>query len=354
MASGKAAAEIEVFGGGIFGLTVAYTLQMRGAQVRLIEKRHIGAGASGGVVGALAPHTPDNWNNKKQFQYESLIASPDFWAEVDHQSGQKSGYLRTGRLVAIEDARVLGLAYERIEGATKFWQNNAQWHVLKSGSYPNWEPESPTGFLTYDTLSARINPAQACRSLAAAFQAIGGELLVNTSIGKGADATIICTGYEGLVELSGEIDQAVGRGAKGQGILLEYDAPDAPQIFTNGMHIVPHSNGTLAVGSTTENDWENPDQTDDRLDDLHANAIAACPFLKDARILQRWAGVRPRTARRTPILGQYPGRKNTFIANGGFKIGFGVAVKVGEVMADLVLNGSADYPESFSVEANLK
>ena len=53
------------------------------------------------------------------------------------------------------------------------------------------------------------------------------------------------------------------------------------------------------------------------------------------------------------MLGRHPTRDNVFIANGGFKIGFGVAVKTGQVMADLVLTGQADIPDGFSVEANL-
>ncbi|HGG65463.1 MAG TPA: FAD-binding oxidoreductase, partial [Rhodobacteraceae bacterium] len=69
---------------------------------------------------------------------------------------------------------------------------------------------------------------------------------------------------------------------------------------------------------------------------------------------ERWAGVRPRGRKMTPILGAYPGRDGHFIANGGFKIGFGIAPKVGEVMADLVLDGDArGIPEGFSLEANL-
>lgn len=54
------------------------------------------------------------------------------------------------------------------------------------------------------------------------------------------------------------------------------------------------------------------------------------------------------------MLGPWPGRADHFIANGGFKIGFGIAPKVAEVMADLVLEGrEAGIPAGFRVEANL-
>ena len=44
------------------------------------------------------------------------------------------------------------------------------------------------------------------------------------------------------------------------------------------------------------------------------------------------------TATPAPLLGPWPERRRHFIANGGFKIGFGVAPLVAQVMADLVLD----------------
>jgi len=348
-----AMAEIEVFGGGIFGLSVAYACQKRGAKVRLIEKRNIGAGASGGLLGALAPHTPDNWNDKKQFQYESLIASADYWAEIDALSGLSSGFGRIGRLVSLPDARTLELAHARVASAAHFWRGLAQWSVIPQGEFPNWEPISPTGFFSHDTLSARINPRAACTSLHQAFQAIGGEVLLGTDQGFGADVSVLATGYEGLLALSAELDAPVGKGVKGQGVLLEWDAVGLPQIFADGIHFIPHENGSVALGSTTEIDWQDPTSTDQSLDQLIEKAKGILPQLRDAPVLSRWAGVRPRARRRAPILGPHPTKERVFIANGGFKIGFGMSVRVGEVMADLILDGCADIPAGFSLEANL-
>ena len=49
----------------------------------------------------------------------------------------------------------------------------------------------------------------------------------------------------------------------------------------------------------------------------------------------------------------WPDRPGHFIANGGFKIGFGMAPMVGEVMADLVLEGRDAIPQGFRVEDSL-
>ena len=65
--------DLTVRGAGIFGLSVAWEAARRGARVLVIEATRIGAGASGGVVGALSPHVPENWNAKKAFQLDSLL-----------------------------------------------------------------------------------------------------------------------------------------------------------------------------------------------------------------------------------------------------------------------------------------
>lgn len=313
----------------------------------MIDPHGVGAGASGGIVGALAPHTPENWNEKKAFQFESLIASDRFWGKVDALSGLASGYGRTGRLQPVADDRALDLARRRAETAADLWQGQAHWALIQSDA--PWAPFSPTGWLIHDTLTARLHPRRACDSLAAALRASGVEILR-----EGADqgAVIWATGVAGLRDLSAGRDRVVGAGVKGQALLLDHDARAMPQLFVDGLHIIPHDDGTTAIGSTSERDYEDPATTDAQIDDLHARAVAACPVLTDAPVLRTWAGVRPRARSRAPMLGQWPARPGHFIANGGFKIGFGVAVRTAVVMAGLVLDGRDTIPPEFRVEAN--
>lgn len=346
-------AEVEIFGAGIFGLTVAYCLQDRGLRVRVIEKRHVGAGASGGVVGALAPHTPDNWNAKKQFQFESLIQTEAFWREVDAISGLSSGYGRIGRLTGLANQRELALAHDRTHSAKTLWQGQAAWLVVPKADHDDWGPASDTGFVVEDTLSARMSPYAACASLARAVRSRGGEILEGCDAGLGADARVLATGYEGLEDLALKFAKPFGKGVKGQGMLLAHDAGEKAQIFTDGLHIIPHADGTVAIGSTSEIDWNDATATDSQLDALYHRATQACPALVNAPVLRRWAGVRPRGIKRSPIIGAHPNEAGTFIANGGFKIGFGVAVGVGKKLADLIATGRADIPDSFLPEANL-
>jgi glycine oxidase len=342
--------DLTVMGAGIFGLSIAWAATLRGAKVRVIEARAIGAGSSGGPVGALSPHVPEAWNAKKAFQLDSLLMAEGWWNAVTETSGLPTGYGRTGRLQPLADDRAIAMARARQLEAQMLWRGVADWQVVQAIDAA-WQPQSATGWLVHDTLSARVNPVKALAALAAAIMSRGGEIVIGDAVPVGA--VIWATGSDGLADLSARLAQPVGGGVKGQALLLRHDAHNMPQLFVDGLHIVPHADGTVAIGSTSENQWQDAQATDDRLDALHQKAIAACPILAIAPIISRWAGLRPRARSRAPMLGAWPGRDGHFIANGGFKIGFGMAPKVAEVMVDLVLDGRDTVPPAFRVEASL-
>ncbi|MEO8242531.1 MAG: FAD-dependent oxidoreductase [bacterium] len=340
--------DLTVRGGGIFGLSIAWEAARRGARVRLIETVAIGAGSSGGLVGALAPHVPENWNDKKQFQLESLLMAEAFLTTASAASGLPTGYARTGRLQPIADAAALTLAQTRARAAASLWGNHAQWQVIPTTGGA-WQPASPTGHLIHDSLSALIHPRLTLLALAEAIRTTGGEVLIGNADDHGP--TVHATGTAGLQDLSAAMGHKVGDGVKGQAILLQHNAATMPQLFTDTLHVIPHLNGTVAIGSTSERDWAHPTSTDAQLDALLTRARAALPVLQDAPVIERWAALRPRAQSRAPLLGPWPGRPGHYVANGGFKIGFGMAPNVAKVMVDLVLTGIDAIPAGFNTAA---
>lgn len=339
--------DVTVRGAGIFGLSIAWACARRGARVRVIDPYGPGAGSSGGLVGALSPHVPEAWNAKKAFQLESLLLAADWWAGVEAAAGLPSGYARLGRLQPLADAAAVELARRREVTARELWQDRAAWQVVPATGAA-WEPATPSGFLVRDTLSARLSPRMGLAALVAALRARGGEVVTGEAAEAGA--VVHATGVAGLEALSQALGRKVGQGVKGQALALRFEAREAPQLFVDGLHIVPHADGTVAVGSTSETRWD-VDGPDGQLDDLLTRAEAALPVLAGAEVVARWAGVRPRAISRAPVLGGFPGRPGHFVANGGFKIGFGMAPKLAEVMADLLLEGRDAVPEAFRVEA---
>jgi glycine/D-amino acid oxidase-like deaminating enzyme len=246
----------------------------------------------------------------------------------------------------LADDAAVARAHARARAAGALWQGLAEWRVVPATGAA-WEPASPSGWLVEDTLSARLSPRGACGALVAALRAAGAAFG-----GEEAGAVVHATGVAGLAALSDWFGRPLGAGVKGQAVALRFDARALPQVYAGGLHVVPHADGTVAVGSTSETVWavEGPDG---QADDLVARAVAALPVLAGAPVVERWAGVRPRARTRGPVLGPWPGRAGHFVANGGFKIGFGMAPKVAEVMAALVLEGRDEVPEGFRVEGLL-
>ena len=344
-----ATVDVTVRGAGAFGLAVGFACARRGAAVRVIDPHGVAAGASGGLVGALAPHVPENWNDKKAFQFDSLMMADAFWQEVSDIAGKDVGYARLGRLQPLADDSAVALARQRSETARDLWQGRAIWEVIDAPDTP-WTPQSATGLLIHDTLTARIHPRRATHALAAAITALGGEV---TTSGTDEGAVVWATGWQGLAALTAQHSRLVGNGIKGQAALMQFDARDRPQLFADALHIVPHNDGTVAIGSTSEREFDDPTSTDSQLDDIISRAIKAFPVLENAPVIERWAGVRPRARSRAPMIGGHPFRAGEFIANGGFKIGFGMVPKVGAVMADLILDGHDTIPTGFRAQASL-
>ncbi|MEM6564283.1 MAG: FAD-dependent oxidoreductase [Pseudomonadota bacterium] len=340
--------DVTIRGAGIFGLSIAWACTLRGAKVQVIDPNGPGAGSSGGLVGALAPHVPENWNAKKAFQLESLLMAERFWSDVKDASNMETGYVRSGRIQPITDARALSLARRRGDSAKVLWQDRAIWAVVPT-SDARWTVPSPSDWIIRDSLSALLHPRKSVQALARALKNV--ECEVKTD-GVDRGPVVWATGLHGLEILNAGHHRQVGNGIKGQAALLKYDAAERPQLFVDGLHIIPHLDGTVAIGSTSEREYSSATGTDGQLDALIAEARALLPALQDAEVIEKWAGIRPRARSRAPMLGPWPGRPGHFVANGGFKIGFGMAPKVAEVMAELVLEGRNVIPEGFDVKAS--
>lgn len=344
--AGLATIDLTVRGAGVFGLTAAWEATQRGARVRVIDPRGPGGGASGGVVGALAPHAPENWTDVKAFQLVCLLAARTYWPGVETVSGLETGYRSSGRIQPIADAAAEARARTRANTARDLWQGKADWVVTDAPG--DFVPRSPTGLWVHDTLSAQLDPPRAMAALAEAISAAGGEI-----VAEGAEdgAVIHATGWEGLMELAQTTGQPIARGVKGQAAMLDADPGAVPQVFVDGLHIIAHGPGRVAVGSTSENTFDAPETVDSHLDAVIVQARAAMPALEGARVVQRWAGVRARARSRAPVVGAWPDRPGHVVANGGFKIGFALAPGLAPFAVDLALEGRDRVPDAFRLDA---
>ncbi|MEX0971328.1 MAG: FAD-binding oxidoreductase [Paracoccaceae bacterium] len=352
--------DVLVVGAGVFGLTAALAFARAGQKVLLVDRAgRAGAGASGGLVGALSPYMPENWNIRKAAQFRALRGAPGYWAGVESLGGAASGYAQTGRIVPLTTARAAELAPQRAGFAAGLWEGAGQW--LVRSAVPDWlNPAAAPFGIVHDTFSARIDPAQACAALFAAFRAKGGVFRgethvtavhggqVETGSGTcGAPLVILATGaanWPGLAPM---------RGVKGQAALLAGGLPpDTPSLYADGIYIIAHASGRVAIGSTSEEVFEDPHSTDSQLDAVLQRAYALVPGLRSQPVVARWAGVRPRAPMPEPMIGWV--QPGVLAATGGFRTGFAMAPLIADALVEMAMGKVPDIPPHYHMADHLR
>lgn len=348
-------ARLGIIGGGIFGLSAAYWGLRKGYDVEIFERATIGSGASGGLVGALAPYMPDAWHEKKDYQLRALLAAEGFWAEIDRESSGTSGYGRIGRIQKLMNERGRALAISREADVAAHWPEGYIWQV--DPDIPHPFESAPLGFV-YDSLSARLNPRGAVMALANAVVARGGKIHENSPVyeiyplAKSFDGLIVAGGYHGWALTQSVTGVSFGQGTKGQALLCKPQNDwRYPLVMAENFYVLPHEDGTVAVGSTSEDKWER-EAVDEKLETLWARAISAIPELQNTERLTTWAGVRARGYRPDPILGKLPETENIFILNGGYKTGFGFAHQLGQDLVRMIDGENVNLPETFTIDGH--
>ncbi|MEM1267284.1 MAG: FAD-dependent oxidoreductase [Pseudomonadota bacterium] len=348
----KTEVEVAVVGAGLFGLAVAEALAARGRSVMILEADRIGSGASGGIVGALSPFSPDPWTGVKAFQLRALVAAEAYWQRIGTIGGVEPGFSRPGRLMPLADAKAKARAMEHAAAAAAHWTADWDWRI-ETGMCPDWlSPDQAPAGVVHETLTGRIFPRQAIAALTAACRAQGAEIREHWPVAEIGESGV--AGPSGAVTAGAVVVAAglgakgltgiAGSGVKGQAALLDLAAPaGAPTLFGDGIYVVPHGPWT-AVGSTSEAEWVSPTATDARLEEVIDRARRLCPPLADAEVVERWAALRPRGPRPDPLLGSMPGRPGLFLALGAFKIGFGLAPVVGAAISDAIEGRPMDVP----------
>lgn len=374
--TGARKVDLLIIGAGVMGLWAAMKAGQRGMQTLMIDAHGPAAGASGGLLGALMAHTPDRWNVKKQFQFDALIQLEDEVTALESDTGLSCGYRRCGRLIPLPKPHLKAIAERNGEDAARYWRDGERrfhWKVLDAPADPHWlSPDICNAGLIDDGLAARVSPRALMAALAAACDRLPGverqdrasvlRLLPDHAVLS--DGSVISFGhaivaagvgsFSLLGDLGSQLAKPLGRGVKGQAALLEAQAAaDAPVIFLNGLYVVPHENGQIAIGSTSEEEFDAPFSTDHRLDALVEKAREICPAIQDAPIIERWAGLRPRAIDRDPMIGRHPDAPRISALTGGFKVSFGLAHRLADaVLAEL--DGSVmDVPDSYSLQHHL-
>ncbi|MGI8396894.1 NAD(P)/FAD-dependent oxidoreductase [Agrobacterium deltaense] len=368
-----------IVGGGIMGLWAAVKAERLGIDTLLVEADRPGGGASGGLLGALMPHMPDRWSDKKQFQFDALVALEKEIAWLEAETGLSAGYRRSGRIIPLPRPHLRAIAERHERDALENWvsgERRFHWHVGDRPSVAGWVDDAAgeAGFV-FDTLAARVSPramiallsaflgkarhvrlAEGCRVLS--LDADAGRAVLTSGDAVSFGHVIVANGHGSFPlirdALGLEAGVALGQAVKGQAALLDAAAdPAMPVVFLNGLYIVPHEDGTVAIGSTSEDCFSDPFSTDEKLEKLLADASAVVPSLIRAPVLERWAGLRPKAVGRDPMVGTIPGHPRLVALTGGFKVSFGLAHFLADAALQTVCGHTPVIPSGFHLQQHV-
>lgn len=131
---------------------------------------------------------------------------------------------------------------------------------------------------------------------------------------------------------------------KGQSLSLRMPS-DAPPVlsrvlFAQDTYVVPKADGRIIVGATVEPGRFDGDVTPSGVMHCLSEATRLVPALGDLPIEESWAGLRPTTPDKCPILGSTEQWDNVFLAGGYWRNGVLLAPKTGQLIGDLVVDGA--------------
>lgn len=377
-AAGQPCADLVIAGAGVMGLWAAFHAGRRGLRTLLLDTAHAGAGASGGLLGALMPHMPDRWSAKKQFQFDALVSLEERIAELEAMTGLSAGYRRCGRLIPLPKPHLREIALRHSVDAQTVWHGGERrfhWHVTDAPPVDGWlRPDAGASGFVQDTLAGRVFPRALVAALKAAIASMP-EVTIRERAGvAGIDAErkalvmangeslpygacIVAAGVASfplLETLGPALARPLGQPVKGQAALLQANAdPAMPVIYLDGLYVVAHEGGHVAVGSTSENRFDEPFTTDAQLDDLIGRARDLVPALRDAPVAERWAGLRPKAVDRDPMVGPHPDHPSVIALTGGFKVSFGLAHELAAAAIRQVAGEAGGLPDGFALAHHL-
>lgn len=366
--SQNTAGRIAIVGAGAAGLACAWRLAGAGLDVTLIDAASAGGGAlqaSGGMLAAgyeCAVELDADHPLAGAFVRLAEAAGELWpsWAErLQTESARALGYERRGAITpifsaeeseraaaAMERARRLGVQVERIDQAALREAEPSLAPGLGALVFPGdgQVDNRALGLALADAARARGVTILDGRTVTG-LQRTGGHVsgvVLDHGNPVEADAVILATGAAPFAEAPAAMTMAP---VKGQMIAFAAARPLAPQRIVRGfsIYLAAKPGLRLVAGATSEPGLADDQTEDDVIERLAASARAAIPGLQAVPVMDRWAGVRPRSSDSMPVVGELePG---LFAAGGGYRNGVLLAPAIAEALAARLGVGE-DWPSA--------
>lgn len=335
--------DIAIIGGGIIGTSIAFEFAAEKLDVVIFDRKEPGREASWAAAGMLSP-APDSVRDLPlvRFARESLERYPRFIQAIEDASGKRTNYVQDGALevflsadaerecdARLSELRRLSISGERITGGAARQIDRAI-----SGSIRDalWIPEE--GIVEPRPLMDALLTAAGNREveIRSGCEVTGlireGDRCTGVIAGSekiGAQHVVLAAGcFSGEIVNEHWLKQMVPtRPVRGQMIAFR-PKPGVPGvrhvIRSDRGYLLPRSDGRIVAGSTIEEARFDKLVTAAGLSKILESALAICPELSGAEVIETWAGLRPGTPDDLPILGPAD-REGLWIATGHYRSG---------------------------------
>lgn len=293
-----------IAGAGIIGLATALELASVGLRVVVFERGQAMRESSWAAAGMLAAADPENPSALKPLSDLSIRLYPEFLAKVERLSGKKIP-IRT---------------QQTLQGTLTLPPRTKQ---LNREAIDAIAPGLQAGNLRFFQLEEQsLDPRDLAHALPDAVKATGVTLLeetvvtsitsqsnsvqIHTSQGEWSAANFInaCGAWASdLIGIPAGIS-IVPR--KGQMLLVEDPLPHpglTAVLRTPELYLVPRGNGRIVIGATVEDAGYGKQVDPEAIAALHNAAVELWPLIRNARILDTWAGLRPTSVDSLPVIG---------------------------------------------------
>lgn len=350
---------IVIVGGGVIGCSIAYHLAKRGFQVHLLERDEMGAQASGAAAGLFSWLKP---MSKMDAYNRLLLASrnlfPSLVAELEEATGIVVEYEQCGTLRTIQHA----VRIRRVQPWARACQAaGLQVALLTEAETRQLEPllaPEICGAISFPD-EGQVRATRMVEALAQAARSYGATLRTHTAVVGVEQAhgrVIAVKTAEGEALPCDHLIIASGAWAADCGAWLKRTLPISPErgqvlalhqpsspirhiLIGKGIYIAPKQDGTVIVGATKDDVGFDARNTAGGVLWLLESACQLVPELASCAIERIWAGLRPRTPDREPILGAAPGWENVTLAVGHYSFGVLLSAITGHALAELLATG---------------
>ena len=366
---GQNHSEFIIIGGGVIGLSIGWRLAQAGRGVIVVERDHIGQGASRAAAGMLAAGIETEPSEEGLLPLTSAAQEiwPQFAAALESASQQKLYYRSEGSLVVAlnRDEREWLQRLARFQGKC-----GVELEFLTPSEARQREPAlSPNvTAAVYSRHDHQVENRALAPALAVAMVRAGGKIIEQSAARLLCDDGR-CVGVE-LRHQNGTHQEikaervilAAGawshdlpglpltarppvRPIKGQMVALMMDKAALllnHVVWTQNTYLVPRHDGRLIIGATVEERGFDPHVTAGGMYALLEACWRALPACEDLPIAESWVGFRPGSPDDAPIMGEISpglGADGLVFATAHHRNGILLTPITAQLVADFLLHG---------------